>query len=272
MMRDRVLFTGEKIMVFHDGTVRLDEDQNPDAPLSIPAIPRSRRFEARKRRILVLGWNEAGADVIGACSNEPSGRYEIDVLSRAPAALREQAVLSHSWPGRVQVTHREGDPLSIELMSERELASYDRFLILADRSGNPETADVRSLAIAMALEQRFSLCKTGAYGVLELLQENHAIPLPHFELITTPRIVAQVLESLASAADVDDVLGLTLDYHTTFVTRAAAIDRGASEDLVGMELRNHGMALLSLVDGDRGRLAVFAEPVRAPQGLVEIAL
>lgn len=272
MMRDRVLCAGEKIMVFHDGRVRLDEDQNPGAPLSIPAMPRSRRFEPKKRRVLMLGWNESGADVIGAFSNEPAGRYEIDVVSRVPVAVREQAVLSHAWPGRVQVSHREADPLSIELMPERELAGYDRFLILADRSGNPETADVRSLAIAMTIEQRFAHCRSGAYGVLELLQENHAIPLPHFDVITTPRIVAQVLESLASAADMEDVLGLTLEHHTTFVTRAAQIGAQASEDLIGMELRNHGMALLSLLDTDDGRLAVFAEPIRPPQGLVEIAL
>lgn len=271
-MRDRVLCAGEKIMVFHDGTVRLDEDQNRDAPLSIPALPKSSRFEPKKRRILILGWNEAGADVIGACSTEPGGRYEIDVLSRSPAAVREQAVLSHAWPGRVEISHREGDPLTIELMPESELSGYDRFLILADRTGNPETADVRSLAIAMALEQRFAACKAGAFGVLELLQENHAIPLPHFEVITTPRMVAQVLESLASAADMDDVLGLTLDHHTTFVTRAAPIGEHASEDAVGMELRNFGFALLSILETDAGRLAVFAEPIRHPQGLAEIAL
>jgi hypothetical protein len=272
MMRDRVLCAGEKVMVFHDGTVRIEQPEDLDAPpMSMPMVPRSRRFEAKKRRILVLGWNEAGADVIGAFSHEPSGRYEVDVISRAPAAIREQAVLSHAWPGRVQVTHREADPLSVEFMPERELASYDRFLILADRSGNPETADVRSLAIAMALEQRFSSCKPGAYGVLELLQDNHAIPLPHFELITTPRIVAQVLESMTSVADRDNVLGLTLDHHMTFVTRAA-LAPNVSEELLAMELRHSGLALLSVIETPAGPVAVFAEPVRAPQGLVEIAL
>lgn len=221
--------------------------------------------------VLILGWNEAAADLIAALALEPLGRYRVDVIARTPARDREQEVLSQAWPGRVQVQHKEGEPMSIEYMSVDLLNNYDRFVVLADRGVAPDAADVRTLAVAMALEQRRRDLKSGAYIVVELLEEANELILPELEVAVTPRIAADVMESLACTEDAESALGMALDHQATFVSRVVEVPDFLLAEEVGPAVRARGGALLELRETSGRRLAVFAEPVLPPdEGLIEI--
>ncbi len=219
------------------------------------------------RRILVLGWNEVAPDLIAELNREPRGRYEVDFLSTVPMDEREREVGEVNPDDRIPVRQLSGDPLEVADAPLVDLPSYSRFLILADRRVMPEVADVRSLAVVLALQRRQNDFLPDASVVVELLAKENERVAGGTETLVTPILAADLLSALTLRPKADVALDLTLTHQSTFFSRVVSAPPKACEDkaLLAAALRQSGYALLHIFDESlrtHHRRLLIGEPVR----------
>lgn len=252
---------GDTLCVFHEGEAKI-------CPATGAPGPGALRLELKSEplNILVLGWNEAAPDFLAALAQEP-GRYSVSIIASGSLTERLGQLSEEGNLAGVQIEHRIGDPICVSWMPGDELAKFDRFVILASPAAVPELIDVRTLAIAFALEQRQSELRPTAYLVAELLDETSQVVLSRLDVALTPRIAADILESLVFAQDSDVVSELTAAQQPLFVVRVVPKPEGGSPGEWRSALRQAGLAYLGPVPGSHGTPRILcAAPAPGPGG------
>lgn len=197
-------------------------------------------------KVLILGWNESAPDLLSELNLEAEGRYAVDFVTDKPADERELELSLILPVLRLKVRHFVGDPIFIDEAPEIQLKDYDRVLILANRLVPPDSADVRTLAVVLALRQRRSEMKALSYVLVELLEQENAHVLGDVQAVVTARLAADTLCSLVLTPNAGEALQMSLGHQLTFVTRIFEVPVQLTEDPRGLghALRERHMAHL----------------------------
>ncbi len=214
--------------------------------------------------VLILGWSEVVPDLIAEMSMEPAARYKVDIVSEVPSKRRRKILQKIPRADRVQVSHIVSKSARLDSIEGLELGSYDRFLVPSDRSGLPGTADARTLAFVLDLNQSRSELKDSAYITIELLEQEDLGLFPMVESIISPELIAEVLISSALAPESHEALKKKLRLQQTYVTRVLPLDTETDIDLSQLRaaLRRRNAALLDVVPGNTGAGGKRALPTR----------
>lgn len=209
--------------------------------------------------VLILGWSEVIPDLIDELSLEPEARYQVDIVSEIPAKRRKRMLQSLPMAERVSISHIVSRSLRLDSIEGLELGRYDRFLVPSDRSGVIGSADARTLAFVLDLNQSRDLLKEDAYVTIELLEKEDLGLFPLVESIISPELIADVLISSALAPETHEALEKKLSLQQTYVTRVLPLEEnsGVGLDQLRSALRLRNAALLDVVpatkDGPGGR-------------------
>jgi len=218
----------------------------------------------RPLRILILGWNEVVPDLVAELGLEQSGRYVVDVVSPSSPKKRKAALSSLPRVERLELNQIQGNPSELQSVAGLDLSSYDRFVVVSDRTGSADTSDARSLAVVLELDRKRAAFRPGAYVTVELLEPEDLEILQGVDTVVTPQIIADVLASLALTSDSHESLQNILMLQATFVSRVIELPEHSSWDEAELRqsLRGRGYALLQILPGIGARPRVlFAEPV-----------
>lgn len=214
--------------------------------------------------ILILGWSEVIPDLIDELSLEPEARYRVDIVSEIPSKRRRKLLQSLPLVERVAVTHIVSKSLRLDSIEGLELGRYDRFLVPSDRSGMPGSADARTLAFVLDLNQCRDELKKEAYVTIELLEAEDLSLFPSVESIISPELIADVLISSALAPESHEALKKKLRLQQTYVTRVLPLEDSHKVGLGRLRsaLRKRNAALLDIVPADRGGPGRLPLPTR----------
>lgn len=211
--------SGDRVLVLSEGQLRV---QLPPAAAEGGA-PEVDVSERATLRVLVLGWNEVAPDLLGELSLEPEGRYAVDFLSTVSEETMQNEIEETVGACPIPIRTLHGDPVMVEHVQELELAAYDRFVVLADRTVGADMSDVRALAIAVAIQGQAARLREGAYLILELLEQENTEVITGVESVTTPLLAADVLASLALSDLAHESLKDTFTYQQCYVTRVVGV-------------------------------------------------
>ncbi len=244
----------------------------PPAPLGQAEVPAQEldALLARKTwRLLILGWSEVVPDLIFELCLEEEGRYEVEIVSPVPVSLRRTALRHVAHVERASIVHHEGDPSHLASVPSVKIATFDRFLVVSDRNGTPDTADARTLAAVLELDRHRDEFQKRAFITVELLEPEDLEIVKRVDEIVTPQLVADVLVSLVSSTDSHISLAQTMHLQTTFVSRVVDLPRNCDWELDALchALRQRGLALLQVLPPTDERpepRLLFAEPVIRP--------
>lgn len=205
-------------------------------------------------RVLILGWSEIIPDLIAEMSMESESRYKVDIVSEIPSKRRKKYLQKIPNAEHVEVHHFVSKSQRLDSIEGLELGVYDRFLVPSDRSGLPGTADARTLAFVLDLNQSRGELKKGAYITIELLEHEDLGLFPAVESIISPELIAEVLISSALAPESHEALKKKLRLQQTYVTRVLPLEANANVDLAQLRaaLRKRNAALLDVVPGHPG--------------------
>lgn len=209
----------DRVLVLSEGSLEV-RSRPPEAGTDAPLVEVSERATLR---ILVLGWNEVAPDLLGELRLEPEGRYVVDFLSTVPEEIMQNEIQETVGACPIPIRTLRGDPVMVEHVKALDLASYDRFVVLADRTVGPDMSDVRTLAIAVAIQGQSARLRHGAYLILELLEEENTEVITGVESVTTPLLAAEVLASLALSDLAHESLADTFTYQQSYVTRVVGV-------------------------------------------------
>jgi hypothetical protein len=218
----------------------------------------------RPLRILILGWNEVVPDLIAELGLEPKGRYVVDVVGPSAPKKRKVALSSVPHVKRLELNQIQGNPSELQSVVGLDLSSYDRFVVVSDRTGSADTSDARSLAVVLELDRQRAAFRPGAYVTVELLEPEDLEILQGVDTVVTPQIIADVLASLALTSDSHESLQNILMLQATFVSRVIDLPSGCAWDELELRqsLRRRSLALLQILAGPSGSTRIlFAEPV-----------
>lgn len=245
---DYVLKPEDRLLVFGRGHVRVDPTAVHAASGGVELGPEV--LWPAKRKILTLGWNETAPDLLAELSQEAADRYEMDVLSVLEPELRRKMTETQVHNDRVPVRHYVGSPFDPYTLGSVSLADYDRVLILADRTTDPESADVRSLAIALAVEQRRKELKSSCYVLAELLDEGNREVLKTLQAVVTPRLAADTLNAMAFSSGGKETMAVTFSKWAAYTTRVVRVPAAylKAPQTLARSLREHRLALMHAFD------------------------
>lgn len=220
-------------------------------------------------KVLILGWSEVVPDLFAELCMEDEDRYEVDIVSLVPTTLREAALARINQKERVKVTHHVGDPSHLHSAPGVQIEDFDRFLVVSDRNGAPETADARTLAAVLELDRHRQKFKKDAFITVELLEPEDLEIVNRVDEVVTPQLVADVLVSLVLSMDSHVNLSQTLRLQTTFVSRVIDLPSGCKWSLPSLRraLRARGLTLLHIYPPSASRnhpRLLIAEPVLSP--------
>ena len=165
------------------------------APPSAPRVP-----HAEERRILVLGWSHRVPALLREFDSYRGERFHIDVLSAVPAADREADVARYdSSPGRIALTHLDGDYASPSDLRRADPASYDNLILIgSDWLESGEEADARTILGYLLLREM--LPGTGGPEILVELLDPENLSLFRSrpgEVLISPMILSHMLAQVA---------------------------------------------------------------------------
>jgi hypothetical protein len=174
--------------------------------------PSTRRFENDERtihRVLILGWSHKVMPLLREFSSYPNEHFEVDVLSRVPAAEREVAVDRIQIDrDRLHVRHIEGDFAIRQDIRGIDPGSYTNIVFLAsDWMDSEEESDARTILGYVLLRSMLEEEK-GAKEREELHQPEVVIELMDpenarlfrrraGEVIVSPLILSHILAHVA---------------------------------------------------------------------------
>lgn len=191
----------------------------------------------RKRRVLLMGWNDKVPALINEFDSYETERFEVDVLSSIPIKDREQRMERYMLhPKRVQMTHLEGDYAAPSDLFKVDPKAYDNVLIVGcDWLDSKEEADARTILGLLLLKDILAKETKKPDVLIELLDpENHGIfRREQEEVIISPMILSHMLAQVALRSDLNAI------FHNLFSSGGAEIFFIPSEtyELAGREVR-----------------------------------
>lgn len=219
-------------------------------------------LEEPLRNILVLGWGELVPDLLDELSLEGTGHYRLDVLASANRQVVEHAL--DDFP-LVETRFVSALPTSLGKDELDDLGRYDSVLVLADRSLSPESADVNTMAVLLAIQRRRREFRANLSVVAEFLDEEDLELVGNPDVLVSPHLAAEVLASLALTPESQEELEGTLELQRTYTSHIVELPSGDEWDCHNLQekLRRRGVALLHVFASQKGekKRALIARPV-----------
>ncbi|UCG73637.1 MAG: hypothetical protein JSV45_04500 [Chromatiales bacterium] len=150
------------------------------------------------RRILILGWSRKVPLLVQELLYYPDAVREIDIVSIAPGAQREDALAAMDYEAVRYRTANFLDPDELESLAPE---TYDNIILVArERLGDEAVADAATLSACVTLGMMPSM-KGGPHVTVEILEEEN---LPLFgkratDVMLSPMAVSYVLSQVALA-------------------------------------------------------------------------
>jgi hypothetical protein len=155
----------------------------------------------RKRRILLLGWNDKVPALIYELDSYENESFDIDILSTIPIDQRENRMARYALhPHRVILKHVEGDYSAPSDLRKIHPEQYDNVVILGcDWLESKEEADARTILGYLLLRQILAESKETPEVLVELLdpQNHELLPVEEDEVLISPMILSHILAHVA---------------------------------------------------------------------------
>jgi hypothetical protein len=176
------------------GPARPASDRRMPLP-PVPAAP-----EAPLRRVLILGWNRNVATLLHELDAYQDVRYQVTVVSKQSARMREAVVDELGLLGRVQLTSIEADYAVESELRAMAPQEFDNVLLASsERLVSDEEADARALVACLLLEEVLTGVAAPPQVLLEL-QDPDNEPLiagRRAEVVISPLVVAHMIAQVA---------------------------------------------------------------------------
>ena len=164
---------------------------------------------ARKRRILILGWNRKVARLIGELDNYLLEYFEISTLSRKPIVDRETELAQQGInQDRVPVNHYEGDLTSLSDLETAHPSSYDNVVMFGnDWLETQEKSDARTITGHLVLKNILEGCAQKPRILVDLMDVNNIglFQDENTEALVTPVMASHVLAQVALRRELNAV-------------------------------------------------------------------
>ena len=157
--------------------------------------------ELRRRRVLVLGWNQKVPSLLAEFEAYTRERVEVDIFSllgvdERDTILRRKGVALE----RTRLRHIEGDLTSHYEMRRLDVAGYDSVVLVAsDWLGSADAADARMLLGYLVLSQLLDNAESAPGVVVESMATDNAnlFDRAHVERLVSPDLQASMLTQIA---------------------------------------------------------------------------
>ncbi|RTE87084.1 MULTISPECIES: hypothetical protein [Gammaproteobacteria] len=196
----------------HDQILIIASQSDNKAPLSksrryIPSKHTERLLTPpapKRRKILILGWNQSVPLLIKELGMEQDCRYEITLISTASAAERKSKInkiVGDKWPGTFEFI--EADYTDMNTLQALPLASFDNVMLLSsDRLGTGEEADARTVVGLMVLDfllTQQNLEEKRPHVLIELHDQSNEVYVNHAnsDVIVSSVVISHVLAQVA---------------------------------------------------------------------------
>ncbi|MES1929723.1 ion channel DMI1 [Salinisphaera dokdonensis CL-ES53] len=157
--------------------------------------------DTRRRRVLVLGWNQKVPSLLAEFDAYTRERVEVDVFSllgteeRETMLRRKGVMLEHA-----RVRHIEGDLTSQYEMTRLDVSGYDSVVLVAsDWLGSADAADARMLLGYLVLSQVLESAEVKPSVVVESMSTDNAnlFDQANVERLVSPDLQASMLTQVA---------------------------------------------------------------------------
>lgn len=157
--------------------------------------------ELRRRRVLVLGWNQKVPSLLAEFDAYTRERVEIDVFSLLDTGERETILRRKGvMLERARVRHIEGDLTSHYEMTRLDVSGYDSVVLVAsDWLGSADAADARMLLGYLVLSQVLENAESSPDIVVESMSTDNAklFDQAQVERLVSPDLQASMLTQIA---------------------------------------------------------------------------
>jgi hypothetical protein len=219
--------------------------------------------ERRRRRVLVLGWNQKVPSLLAEFDANTRERVEVDVFSLLSTSERETILRRKGVaPQNARVRHIEGDLTSHYEMARMDVAGYDSVVLVAsDWLGSAEAADARMLLGYLVLSQVLESADRKPAVVVESMSTDNAnlFDQANVERLVSPDLQASMLTQVALRRELHWVLeelfsagGAEIEFRS--VDRLGLAGRADSFVSLRRERAAHGEVLLGTLHRDAGVL------------------
>lgn len=226
--------------------------------------------ERRRRRVLVLGWNQKLASLLAEFDTPSRERVEVDVFSLLEVAQRETILrrkgvtLEHA-----RVRHLEGDLTSRYEMTRLDVSGYDSVVLVAsDWLGSADAADARMLLGYLVLTQVLESVEDPPRVVVETMSTDDAnlFDRANVERLVSPDLQASMLTQIALRRELHWIMdelfsadGAEIEFR--HVGALGLTGAQGSFDTLRRARAAHGEVLLGqLAHGDRSRPHLVLNP------------
>jgi voltage-gated potassium channel Kch len=194
-----VIEAGDELILIaeDDSAIRLGQPAVPDrTKFSLSAVP-----QLGPERTLVLGINQRLRTMLTELDEYVAPGSEVVVV-----ADRKDPDLPAF--GNITVQYRRGDTTSRAVLEGLEPSSFDHIIVLADKDGDPQRSDARTLVTLLNLREIAS--KTGHHGsvVSEMLDDRNrelAEVTQADDFIVSDRLISLMLSQLSESEQLKDV-------------------------------------------------------------------
>lgn len=157
--------------------------------------------ELRRRRVLVLGWNQKVPSLLAEFDAYTRERVEVDVFSLLDVKERETILRRKGVTlERARVRHIEGDLTSHYEMTRLDVTGYDSVVLVAsDWLGSADAADARMLLGYLVLSQVLENAESTPGVVVETMSADNAnlFDQANVERLVSPDLQASMLTQVA---------------------------------------------------------------------------
>jgi len=270
---DRLAFIARE---FEDCTPTREPESNASGRIHAAS---DTEVEARRRRVLVLGWNQKVPSLLAEFDAYTRERVEVDVFSllavdeRETILRRKGVMLNHA-----RVRHIEGDLTSHYEMTRLDVSGYDSIVLVAsDWLGSADAADARMLLGYLVLSQVLENVETKPAVVVESMSTDNAnlFDQANVERLVSPDLQASMLTQVALRRELHWVLeelfsagGAEIEFR--HIDRLGLADTSESFDTLRRARAAHGEVLLGTLhrsDESMPRLLLNPEDKQAPIAL-----
>ncbi len=215
----------------------------------------------RVHRILVLGWSHKLRALAHELAASRSGRFEMTVMSRFPAADRERWLQQTTGASdRVRFQHVEGDYAIGGELDQFDLSAFDHVALLAsDWASSSEEADARTVLGFVLIRSLVRDLPRAPEVLVEFLDADSG-GLFQEQLGTfliTPQVLSYLLAHIAMRPELSAV------YDALFCTGGTEIEL-RSANLLGVVDRPVTFLELQNIAFDRGMVALGLVPADGP--------
>jgi len=239
-------------------------------------LPPAEAGERRRRRVLVLGWNQKLPSLLAEYDAYEREHTEVDVVSlvgveeRATTLRRRGVALS-----RATVRQIEGDLTSHYEMAELNVADYDNIILVAsDWLGSAEAADARMLVGFLVLSGLLESVESRPRILVETMSaDNESLfAAPHVERLVSPELQSRMLTQVALRRELHWVMDELFDAggaELAFRSAAGLDDAGQPPSFADLQRYCAGrndilLGVMQQADGQVPRLQLNPPDRQAP--------